>query len=262
MKQSFAQNLTIVTFAHFAFIFCLVLVAAIPGLRRPVRILHPVQLAVFDTSSKLDGPPVSPVHREPDIQPVPVQPEQPAEVHPEPPKPRPKPVVSSGISKPAADKIKPPKAKPANQDKKTTQDRKKRRPKVSAADIAAALRPAVGPRTAGHAKTTAVNVSGAVSADADAPYFAALKDAFYDAWIQPSYADAGGAATTVAFQLVGDGLVTRMSLSKSSGNPVMDASVMQAVRSVNRVEGLSADFVRRHQEIEIVFRVEKERTGL
>ncbi|MEI6971601.1 MAG: TonB family protein [bacterium] len=262
MKYGFAQNLTIVTVAHFAVIVCIVLIAAMPRIRQPSRVVIPVQLQVFDPAAQSEGAQAREVVREVAVLPDPEPQAEPVvEKLPDPPKPAPR--QETGISKPTTKPTTKPtvkkkndtKSKSTSQTKRNARTNVKRRQAVSAKDIADALRPAVGSRV-GHSQT-GVNIAGALSADADAPYFGVLKDAFYDAWIQPSYADAGGAAATVAFELIGDGLVTRKTLAKSSGNPVMDASVMQAVNSVSRVAGLPADFVRKHREIEIVFRVER-----
>ena len=113
-------------------------------------------------------------------------------------------------------------------------------------------------RSGGRPSGVSIGSPGQGDADADDPYFARIRQVFYNAWLQPSYADAGATPAIVSFQLSANGYVSRPVLKKSSGNPVMDASVMDAVKSVSRVDGLPADFVGRYHIIEITFEVEGE----
>ncbi|MFC1498507.1 TonB C-terminal domain-containing protein [Verrucomicrobiota bacterium] len=83
-----------------------------------------------------------------------------------------------------------------------------------------------------------------------------VRRALYDAWVQPSAEEAGDAVAEIVIQLQGDGTITKRALKKKSGNEAIDASVMQAVNSVNRINGLSSDFIRRYSQITISFKVE------
>ncbi|MEI6807678.1 MAG: TonB family protein [bacterium] len=261
-RAGFAQNLTVVTFAHGAIIACLVIVAAMPVYRKKMPDFMAVSLA--DSSPRNDDPP-APVaqHVESVVPPAPlveeqvVTPPELVEKVPTAPIQDPAPVIIKPVQvvKPRQAVVKP--VNPTPQKHRISSV--KPRPRVSAADMAKALSSGI-PSRSGHSQGTGHRGGGQVSADEDAISKGLIYQAFHDAWLQPSYADAGGSVVTVSVQLLGNGLVTRPVLVKSSGNEVMDASVMQAVRSVGHINGLSAEFVRRHSDIEFRFKVEPEGT--
>lgn len=258
MKTGFAQNLTIVSVAHFALVFCLLFVATVPGCRKRARVVIPFTFTVRDALARDEGLPTPVALRDRVVQPVhesaPVPPET-ADVVP--PAPVPPPVARSGISRAAESRVK----QTRKTSSKTPTPPARRRNQVRVEDIVSDFNKAVIGSRPGARSQAFVDGRGMGTADADTMYRGILYRAFYDAWVQPAYADAGDSTVTVSVQLLGDGLVTRPVLAKSSGNPVMDASVMQAVRSISRVDGLSTDFVRRHPEIEFGFKVELEGTG-
>lgn len=261
-RIGFAQNLTVVTFAHGAIIACLVLLAAMPSYRKKMPDFMTVSLA--DSSSRNDDPPESAAqqHDAAVVQSVPiveervVVPQDPVEEVPKPPVQDPAPVIIRPVPV-----IKPKQviAKLVNPTQKHRTSSVKPRPRVSAADMAKALGSGISSRS-GHSQGTGHRGGGQVSAEEDALSKGLIYQAFHDAWDQPGYADVGGSVVTVSVQLLGNGIVTRPVLVKSSGNEVMDASVMQAVRSVGRINGLSAEFVRKHSDIEFRFKVEPEGT--
>ncbi len=90
----------------------------------------------------------------------------------------------------------------------------------------------------------------------DQIYKAMVKQAFMEAWVQPSAAEAGGGVTVVEIRLAGDGRVVSARISKTSGIEALDESVARSLRYVKKVNGLSAGFVSRHETLTISFRVD------
>jgi hypothetical protein len=79
---------------------------------------------------------------------------------------------------------------------------------------------------------------------------------FDDAWIQPSKADAGNAVAEAVIRLEADGSVSLRTITRRTGIPAMDDSITQALNAVERIDGLSAEFLARARAITIVFKVE------
>ena len=84
-----------------------------------------------------------------------------------------------------------------------------------------------------------------------------IRETLYAAWRQPSTAEAGSTVVRAEISFNGDGRIVGRRLAGASGNSVMDTSVMQAIRSVQRINGLTARFLERHQfKITVAFKVE------
>jgi TonB family protein len=85
-----------------------------------------------------------------------------------------------------------------------------------------------------------------------------LHDRFYGQWDQPtSIFDSNiRFVTTLKIRIQKDGTVSARSIVKSSGNAVMDESVLAAARRVSRVDPLPADFGREYYEVNINFELE------
>ena len=85
-----------------------------------------------------------------------------------------------------------------------------------------------------------------------------IKNALYNAWERrPSKTDVGESVTQVEIRFRKGGVVVGRTLSLSSGSRTMDASVMKAAGLVNKIEGLSREFLRRHNHrITVAFKVE------
>jgi TonB family protein len=90
----------------------------------------------------------------------------------------------------------------------------------------------------------------------DQIYKGMVKQAFVNAWVEPSEAEAIGAVVEVEIRLAGDGVIVGARISKSSGVPALDESVARALKYVKRVSGLSPDFISRYSTLSISFRVE------
>jgi TonB family protein len=93
--------------------------------------------------------------------------------------------------------------------------------------------------------------------DEDARGFEAVRQALYQVWDQPAAEEAAGAVAEVSIRLAADGAVTERTLSRASGLPALDASVMRAVKAVDRIHGLTASFLRRHKVVTVSFKVEE-----
>jgi len=92
--------------------------------------------------------------------------------------------------------------------------------------------------------------------DEDSRYFEVVRRVLYEAWNQPSVEEVGDAVVEVSIRLQQDGQIVARNMVRASGNAVMDASVLQAVNSVQQISGLSAAFLRTHEEILVSFRIE------
>jgi colicin import membrane protein len=78
--------------------------------------------------------------------------------------------------------------------------------------------------------------------EGDSLYFEVIRRKLYKAWVQPgSVPSQLTAEVEITMNAAGDIMNRRM--LRGSGNAVMDASVMDAVRSVLRIDGLSKDFI-------------------
>lgn len=75
---------------------------------------------------------------------------------------------------------------------------------------------------------------------------------FHDAWEQPGAVSAGTIAM-VRIRVERDGRVTRRDLARSSGNAIMDESVMRAVNSVSRLPPLPDRLRGPHHDLTIEF---------
>ena len=93
--------------------------------------------------------------------------------------------------------------------------------------------------------------------DEETIQFEIVRRTMYEAWIQPSAEEAGNKVAEVAMRLAEDGTVYARKLEKQSGSVVMDVSVMEAVNSVMRIDNLSHEFIKRHSEITISFKLEE-----
>lgn len=92
--------------------------------------------------------------------------------------------------------------------------------------------------------------------DSDTLSLEQIRLAFYNAWEQPGREETDGRTVRAEISLAADGRITGRRVVDESGIAVMDTSVMRALNAVTRVEGLTADFVRRYPSVTIAFKVE------
>lgn len=265
-KSGFTVNLAIAAVFHGLLILALLLFPSIPGCeqhRDPP--LVPFDLVVEVPPGDEMGEETSPEKwTPPEPEPEPAEPEPETDVVSlKPPKPTPK-VPPKPKPEPAKKKAEPPRkdnSTPAKTSKSKIQvSRKKiknpygsskstRTPTklLSAAEIRKRL--AAGSKIGDHTSDV----------DDEYLYLEIVRRTFYQAWIQPSSIPIDGMAVKVDIELGANGAVQGHRLSMSSGNAVMDESVMRAVQAVRRIPGLSADFIRGHRRLPVVFELTGER---
>jgi protein TonB len=87
-------------------------------------------------------------------------------------------------------------------------------------------------------------------------YYAMVRRVMYGAWREPSEASVPpGSTAKVAMVVQRDGAVSKVYLARSSGNAVLDASALTAVRSVPKLAPLPEQYRGRSKEITIDFRL-------
>lgn len=90
----------------------------------------------------------------------------------------------------------------------------------------------------GRGKGTAGAGSGAGKPSDFGDYFAQLRDIFYGSWTPPTVPEAASLVVTLKIRVKRDGTVLGYELMKSSGNSLMDGSVMEAARAVTKIPAL------------------------
>ena len=90
----------------------------------------------------------------------------------------------------------------------------------------------------GRGKGTAGNGPGAGKPSDCGPYFSLLRDRFYAVWTPPTVPDAASLVVRLKIKVKRDGTVLGCEISKSSGNSLMDGSVLEAARQVTQIDPL------------------------
>jgi TonB family protein len=85
--------------------------------------------------------------------------------------------------------------------------------------------------------------------------FALVRDALYGAWDQPVRSEAGSRPAEAEFSLDSSGRLSAARIIQSSGSPVFDASVLETIRRVGRIDGLSARFLRSFPRLSVEFKL-------
>lgn len=240
MNKGFARNFVTVSIVHLVAVFTIMLSGAVPSCRprKPHAVKYmPVRVVT-------GGPAVSKPAARPAPDPVVSRPTVPEPRKPVRPTPR-KPVPT-----------KPPVKKPPKTARPLPR-RPAQPPKLSKPQIEEELLNAAGASTPSVVSPVSMPGSDEGEATQEDVYLAMVWQAFYDAWDQPSYTDAGDAVASVTIELALDGAVTDRTLTKSSGNKTLDDSVMRAAASVQRIPGLSRDFIAENSRIIVQFKVEE-----
>ncbi len=102
-----------------------------------------------------------------------------------------------------------------------------------------------------------ISQTSPATADTERLYNEIIRRTFHSAWVQPSAEEAEGLTVKAMISLGNGGRVTATKLVSRSGNAAMDASVLDALESVDRIEGLSEEFVKRNKNVTIAFEVQK-----
>lgn len=87
----------------------------------------------------------------------------------------------------------------------------------------------------------------------EAAYFELIRQTLYRVWNQPSSIGVAGLVTRVELTMTPDGSIADSRIVSGSGNPVMDASVSKALKTVRRVSGLPPGFLSSHRRITVAF---------
>lgn len=103
---------------------------------------------------------------------------------------------------------------------------------------------------------TQASRSGPVSASEDQRGLSLIYSVYYRSWTQPSREEVGGATATAEITLDGRGKVVAERLLRPSGNAVLDGSVLQALKGVEHITGLTPAFLGTSRKVSIEFKVE------
>ncbi len=191
--------------------------------------------------------------------PPPPEPPKPAPPKPEQPKPPPKPddvplprppKKPDPPQKPDTPKkpepAKPPPRKPIERGKRVVRDgpQTPARQQLSEAEIKRRL-----------AQGARIGEKDSLPPSEQARFFAVIRNELYAAWDQPPLSQAGQRPAKVEFSLDGAGRISDIKIVISSGSPLFDASVLEAVRRVGRINGLSATFLRNFPRLDVDFKL-------
>lgn len=101
--------------------------------------------------------------------------------------------------------------------------------------------------------TTDMKFGNGRAVDQETLYFEMVRQILYRSWDQPGSLGVVGLTTRVELTLTPDGTIQASRIVGASGNATMDDSVMQAVRSVRRLNGVPSDFLSSHRRITVAF---------
>ena len=94
----------------------------------------------------------------------------------------------------------------------------------------------------------------------EAGYYNHVHEMMYRVWNQPASLSAGaGLSAEALIRVQRDGTIVSRKIARSSGNSLMDESVMKAIRSVTRLKPLPAQFSASYKDIRILFELTKEK---
>lgn len=173
--------------------------------------------------------------REPDQKPPTPKPVPPKDAIPEPKPPKPKPEPKPPKPKPVPPKPKPPAEppKPPRLTREQLQDILNRT--VKPGDLASSF---------------------PSSTDKFGWYYEGLREIMYGAWMPPrSLSKRSGFVAVVLIRVFRDGTIGKRELRQSSGNPLMDQSAMDAVKSVLRVDPLPRGLGSAYEDITVDFKL-------
>lgn len=180
-----------------------------------------------------------------DFSAMPPAPEAPtAEVTPEPPPPEPPPPAPPEPAPiPETPPPKPPKPPIERSTRRITRDQ--------------VVQPQKRPPTAEEIRRALGPTSSSARPANDFPfdwYFAVVRNVFYEAWQRPSTSVVpAGTSMLVSIRVLRDGTVKEHQIIRTSGNAVMDASVIRAVESVRKIQPLPAQYRGDYRDISVVF---------
>jgi len=250
MSGSFYRRTSIIsTVVHGLIILVLVLSALVQGCRYRRRKIELMEFTVaVNTAEEAEDP-------------APPKPDEPAPPRPRDPEPPPPLPLPDRIPEPKPPDKKPPDKKPPDKkppdkkppDKKPIQKgaRVVRGPKVP--PIRQTLSDEEIKKWLG--KRVQIGDKDVLPDSEQALNFALVRDALYGAWDQPVRSAAGSRPAEAEFSLDSSGRLSAARIIQSSGSPVFDASVIEAIRRVGRIDGLSARFLRSFPRLSVEFKL-------
>lgn len=259
-RREYRRTFAVVAAVHFGALLIFLIVGKLAPSKKPPEI-------TWLMGGELGGGESAPEVATPDPEPEPMTPDPEPEPVPEPPPPAlselvipqatpppatPKPATPKPTTpKPATPKATPkktatPKASPApDKPKGTPGPNKSAEKKADGSTGAAAVKagntggPAVG---AGKGQGTTGRGPGAGPSSDFGGYFSQLRDRYYAVWNQPTSLERAGGdlIATLRIKVKRDGTVLSFEIVKSSGNSVMDGSVLAAAEQVKNIDALPA----------------------
>lgn len=230
MSQPFSRTLKVVTGLHVGIVLILLFHSGVVSLFEPKpEMVIPVEFVVDVTPPMPDVDELLPPVAEPKPEPEPEPPATIPEPTPAPPKPNPKPRKKIEVSR-----------------KKITRSNAPKKPKrntLTEEEIRKLL--AAGAKPSDHTSIP----------DEDQRCMALIRNTLHAVWDEPTAEAAGGAETELRITLEPGGRIRSSKLHRRSGNVSLDSSVQRVADSVQRIHGLSADFIRRHSTVTISFSV-------
>jgi outer membrane biosynthesis protein TonB len=228
MSQQFSRTLKVVTGLHVGIVLMLLFHSGIVRLFEPKpEMIIPVEFVVDVTPPMPDVNELLPPVAEPEPEP---EPEPPAIIpEPTPAPPKPKPHKKIEVSR-----------------KKITRSNAPKKPKrntLTEEEIRKLL--AAGAKPSDHTSIP----------DEDQRCMALIRNTLHAVWDEPTAEAAGSAETELRITLDPGGHIRSSKLHRRSGNVALDSSVQRVADSVQRIHGLSADFIRRHPTVTISFSV-------
>ena len=136
----------------------------------------------------------------------------------------------------------------------TTMARTTSRPALDTDALRERLQDRLRTNTAGASSGGRIGTPGVASGRSDW-YHGAVERALYDAWRTPPHARRG-LFCNVEMRVDRDGAIVSSRITRGSGDPEVDASALEAVRSVGRLPPLPQSIEGRHKDFIITFKVE------
>ena len=228
MSQQFSRTLKVVTGVHVGLILLLLFHSGVVRLFEPKPdLIVPVEFVVDVTPPMPDVDELLPPVAEPEPEPEPEPPATIPEPTPAPPKPKPRKKIEVSRKKIT----------------RTSGQKKPQKNPLSQEEIQKLLD--LGAKPSDHTSVP----------DEDSRCYALIKNTLHAVWDQPNAEAAGAAKAELQITLEPGGRIRSSKLSRRSGNPTLDTSVQRVADSVQRIHGLSADFIRRHPSVTISFSV-------
>jgi TonB family protein len=155
------------------------------------------------------------------------------------PKATPKPATPKPKASPAAEK---PKATPSTKTEKSTNEKPASSPAKTTPKAAgnggSGEKTTTGSGGPGKGQGTSGTGTGTGAGNDHSWYFSSLRDRYYAVWAPPGVPDASSLVATLKIRVQRDGKVLGYELVKSSGNSLMDGSVLAAAEQVKQIDAL------------------------